>query len=251
MNEITVVIVEDEFIIAEDVKLRLESAGYHVLATFDSGEAALPFILSQKPDLLIADIRLLGNMNGIELVEKVLAQCKLPVIYITANSDRATFQQAKRTHPHAFLVKPFATENLLSAVDLALDNFSWDKSPDQIDPEIPPPAREENQFVANDYLFIRTNGKYQKVAVNEILFIQALGSYLDVVAEKCTYRLSYNLSDFSRKVNLPNLLRVHRSFIINLNRIESFSETFLFLKESKIPIGRSYRSSFFKRMNYI
>src|SRR5690242_13089877 len=104
MDKIRVVIVEDEFPIAEDIKLRLEKDGYEVLSVFDSAESALPYILQNNPDILLADIKLLGKTDGINMVEQVQQKMKLPVIYITANSDKVTYDRARKTNPHAFLV---------------------------------------------------------------------------------------------------------------------------------------------------
>ena len=89
MEGIEIVIVEDEFVIAEDINTRLGQNGYNVLAVFDRAETALPFILEKRPDLIVVDIRLNGPMDGIEMVERVQREFKTPVIYITANSDAA------------------------------------------------------------------------------------------------------------------------------------------------------------------
>jgi DNA-binding response OmpR family regulator len=138
MEGIEIVIVEDEFVIAEDINTRLGQNGYNVLAVFDRAETALPFILEKRPDLIVVDIRLNGPMDGIEMVERVQREFKTPVIYITANSDAATYGRAKRTHPHAFLIKPFTPANLLAVVDLALYNFSSEQSPESIQRNIEP-----------------------------------------------------------------------------------------------------------------
>ena len=123
-EKIKIVIVEDEFVIAEDIRGRLEDAGYEVADIFDTAEAALPFIISISPDIVLVDINLRGKMNGIEMVEELKLKANLPIAYITASSDAVTYERARSTLPHAFLVKPFTTANLLMAVDLALYHFS-------------------------------------------------------------------------------------------------------------------------------
>src|SRR5690606_37470921 len=81
-------------------------------------------ILDKKPDVVLVDIQLVGPMNGIEVVAEAQKSFQFPFIYITANSDVGTYEKARNTHPHAFLVKPFTAANLLTAVDLALYHFS-------------------------------------------------------------------------------------------------------------------------------
>jgi DNA-binding LytR/AlgR family response regulator len=250
MNKIRVVIVEDEFPIAEDIRLRLEQNDYEVLSVFDRAETALPFMHQNSPDILLADIKLLGKADGISMVEELQQQLKLPVIYITANSDRATYDRAKRTNPHAFLIKPFSTVNLLAAIDLALHNFSAGQSPQDISRNtgaIHPHADE--QFLVNQCLFIRTNGKYKKIMSDSILYIEASGSYIHLQTHCERFTLAQNLSQFQRKTPLADFVRVHRSYIVNINKVDSFEESYLFIQNFKLPISDFYRKDFLSRIH--
>lgn len=116
----SVLIVEDSFIVAYHLKLTLESEGYHVLATLDSGEAALQLIATTCPDLVLMDIMLNGSIDGVETARIVKSEYNLPVIYITALSDRETVQRAKITEPYGFLTKPFADREIFTVIEMAL-----------------------------------------------------------------------------------------------------------------------------------
>lgn len=250
MSKIKVVIVEDEFPIAEDIRLRLEQNGYEVLSVFDRAEVALPFILQHSADIVLADIKLLGKSDGITMVEQLQQQMKLPVIYITANSDKATYDRAKKTNPHAFLVKPFTTINLLSAIDLALYNFSTGLSPVDISRE--PVAINQNndeQFIVNQCLFIRTNGKHRKLLTENILYVEASGSYIHLQTLTERFTLSQNLSHFQKRTPLPNFVRIHRSYIVNLNKVDSFEESYVFIQNKKLPMSDLYKKEFLSRIH--
>jgi len=210
----------------------------------------MPFVLTSKPDLLLVDIRLKGAMDGIQLVTELQKNIKLPIIYITANSDGATYTRAKQTNPHAFLIKPFTLSNLAAAVDLALYNFSANTVPDSIsrfeDNNVP-----NFQALVNQYLFIRLNGKFKKINVDDLLFVEAAGSYVHLQTTTDRYTLSENLTHFQKKTPLPDMLRVHRSYIVNLKKIDSFEDSSIFIKNHKLPLGSNYKDEFLTHVHFL
>ncbi|GAO44674.1 sigma-54-dependent transcriptional regulator [Flavihumibacter petaseus] len=112
-----ILIVEDEFIIANDLQLILEKAGYAVIGIAVSGEEADAFI-SRKPDLVLLDIRLKGRQSGIDIARKLRTE-HIAFIYLSANSNQKILEAAKATEPDGFLVKPFREKDLLIALDIA------------------------------------------------------------------------------------------------------------------------------------
>jgi DNA-binding LytR/AlgR family response regulator len=247
-EKIKIIIIEDEFVIAEDIRMRLEEAGYDVIQSFDNAEAALAFLLTTTPDMVLVDINLQGKMDGIQMVERLQQKINLPVAFITANSDPATYDRARKTHPHAFLVKPFTTSNLLAAVDLALYHFSIETTPLKIERSIEI-DRPEGQFMVNQCLFVRTNGKYKKICPQDILFIEAGGSYVHIQTRTERHTLSQNLSHFQQKTPLPNLVRIHRSYIINIDHVDSFEESFVFIQNHKLPLSDNFKADFLARIH--
>jgi two-component system cell cycle sensor histidine kinase/response regulator CckA len=115
-----VLVVEDEAIVAYDLARRLRKAGYDVPAIASSGLQALESIEETAPDLILLDIRLQGDMDGIAVATEVRERFKLPVVYLTANADHATLERAKATGPFGYLVKPIGNVNLASAIEVAL-----------------------------------------------------------------------------------------------------------------------------------
>ncbi len=115
----SVLVVEDEWIIALGVQHSLEEARYRVTEMVPSGEDALAAIQRDRPDLVLVDIVLDGPVDGIALAEKV-GRLGIPVVFLTAHADERTLERAGRAGPAAYVVKPFTREQLLSAVAVAL-----------------------------------------------------------------------------------------------------------------------------------
>ena len=120
MTPSKILIVEDEGIVALDLQARLNRLGYHVVGTASSGSEAIALAESWHPALALMDIRLKGDLDGIETAEQIRDRFNTPVIYLTAHADDATLQRAKATNPFGYLVKPFEERELHSTLDMAL-----------------------------------------------------------------------------------------------------------------------------------
>jgi CheY-like chemotaxis protein len=107
-----ILIVEDEMLIAANISMQLESLGYEVLEIIPRGQEAINAVKIDKPDLVLMDINLKGEMDGIETAIQMQADGHIPVIYLTANADDVHFNRAKATNPYAFLSKPFKKLNI-------------------------------------------------------------------------------------------------------------------------------------------
>jgi CheY-like chemotaxis protein len=120
MNKPNIMLVEDEFIIATDIKERLENLGYSVCALLDTGEAALEKAQTLLPDLVLMDIFLKGQMDGIEAAMVLNENAKLPIIFLTAYASEDIIERAKLTEPMGYIIKPFKDRELRAAIEIAL-----------------------------------------------------------------------------------------------------------------------------------
>lgn len=102
-----ILIVEDEMIIAANISLQLTGLGYEITGIIPRGEEVLTHVKQNQPDLILLDINLKGDLDGIEIAELLQKDYKIPIIYLTANADEASFNRAKATHPYGFISKPF------------------------------------------------------------------------------------------------------------------------------------------------
>ena len=114
-----ILIVEDEAIVASDIKTTLKREGYEVVDVLSTGEMAVETSKKELPDLVIMDIKLIGQMDGIEAAKKI-KKFNIPVVYVTAYGDKNIVKRAKETLPYGFIHKPFDAKDLLTTVELAI-----------------------------------------------------------------------------------------------------------------------------------
>ncbi|WP_084267170.1 ATP-binding response regulator [Azohydromonas lata] len=123
----SILIVEDEAVIALDLQLQLEDMGYRVLGPAESGPQALALAAQERPDLVLMDIRIQGPIDGIETAARLGRVSGLPVVFLTSHSDDETVAQAARTSPCGFLTKPFEGRALRAAIEMALSRATLER----------------------------------------------------------------------------------------------------------------------------
>jgi DNA-binding LytR/AlgR family response regulator len=232
---IKIAIVEDELIIAESIKLALESYGYKVLEPVINFTFAIQRINEEKPDLVFIDIRLSGSKDGIDLANEINAHYNLPFIYLTSNSDPRTVDRAKRTFPSAYLSKPFNKTDLYTAVELAVYNY-------QTANNIVDDNHEQNLSI-RDYVFIKKSKAFVKLYYDEILYINCNHVYIElntVCGQK--YLIRSSLTDYL-EILPPSFVKVHRSYAINTKHIVELSGNEVIMQGCKIPVSREFRKN--------
>ncbi len=120
MSILKILIVEDEKIIAQEISLILESLGYEIIDVADNGERAIKKAKSKSPDLVLMDIRLKGEIDGIEAAAEIYQKYNIPVVYLTAYSDDETLKRAKITEPFGYILKPFNRRELQAIIEIAV-----------------------------------------------------------------------------------------------------------------------------------
>lgn len=120
-------VVEDEGIIAMDIKAHLEGFDYQVLEVCYAGEQAVKRALELKPDLILMDIMLRGNMDGITAAKHIYQRFHIPIVFLTAHGDQATLNRARAMGPYGYLTKPFRPDELRAAVEVALFKYGMEK----------------------------------------------------------------------------------------------------------------------------
>ncbi|RNI12477.1 response regulator [Methanohalophilus sp. RSK] len=127
MNNSRILVVEDEAIVAMVIKRRLQDLGYIVSGIASTGKDAITKVEGTFPDLVLMDIRLKGDMDGIEATKIIKDRFSLPVVYLTAHSDDVTFKKAKETDPDGYILKPFTEKDLSTTIEIALHKFRKEK----------------------------------------------------------------------------------------------------------------------------
>jgi PAS domain S-box-containing protein len=123
----SIMIVEDEFIVAQDLEVSLTEMGYDVCGIYETGESAMQQARQQRPDLAIMDIMLKGKLDGIQTAQKMQAQFDVPIIFLTAFANQALLERAKMIEPFGYLLKPFTKKELQSAIEIGLYKAGMEK----------------------------------------------------------------------------------------------------------------------------
>jgi two-component system, response regulator PdtaR len=127
MAKIKIMIVEDEVIIAKELELTINDLGYGVCGMATTGEEAIQKVGEYLPDLILMDINLTGDMDGIEAAEKIQAEYDIPVIYVTALTDNQVLMRAKVTEPYGYVLKPYEERDLYVCIEIALYKHQAEK----------------------------------------------------------------------------------------------------------------------------
>ena len=235
-NNISVYVVEDDLIVAEELKGDLQKMGYSVLGNSDNYTEAVNDISTLKPDFILLDVNIVGPKSGIQIAETVQTVYKPIIIFLSAYSDRSTLQHAKEVQPHAYLMKPYDFNNLELTIDLAFTN----REKIQI----------EHKKQNSEFAFLKIGRAYNKVLFKDILYVEADGSYTILHLKQKDLVLSLNLKNFLLRINCASLIRIHRKYVVNINLIESLDDSIVQLSNNiNLSVSESYRHELLQKMN--
>lgn len=234
MSPLSILIVEDNNVLAKQMETSLSERGYSVFVV-SYGEDAIIQVTQYPPDLIIMDIQLKGKLDGIETAKNIFKLRELPIIYITENESEEYFNRAKLTLPKSYLPKPFTMLQMIRAVDLIF--FSNEKKIEENDGIL--------SSICNRSIFIcKKAGYYQKIVVEDISVIHAQGSsslvYTESLENPITISLSSNI--LFQKINSPTLKKVHRSYYVNLAKVDAIEANLLRISTLKVPVGNNYKA---------
>lgn len=242
MKPLKIGIVEDELLTAKSISITLKKIGYEPIKAVRTYDAAIKMIQSESPDLLLLDIILDGEKDGIDLGLTINKEFDLPFIFLTANSDEATINRAKAAKPLAYLVKPFNQHEIFSTIEIAFNNFNEQKRTSKALPEKP-------KMGAKDYFFIKQDGVFHKVRLADILYVMSEHIYLNIYTIGKTYLLRTKLEDFLTEYAGDDFVRVHRSYAVNLQHLNTVHDNFLKVSNLEIPLGKGYKQDLILSIN--
>jgi DNA-binding LytR/AlgR family response regulator len=248
MNDsaIKILIVEDEMLIGAKISMFLSELGYEVTGILPRAEEVLNHIQVNSPDIALLDIQLKGNMDGITLAQSLMQSHHIPVIFLTANSDDATFQRAKATQPYAFLTKPFHKTDLQRALELTIARMS---NRDTLVPDTPV-KKPATDFVLADRIFIHHKDRMVKVLFEAIQYIEAERNYCRIITETKEYTLSMPMKTLEN--SLPDFFqRIHRSHIVNLTCLEEISDFSVRIGSATLPVSKTFKDDLMRKIRMI
>ena len=236
-DKIRILLVEDEPIISDDLTLTLEEMGYAVLGNALSGEEAIDFLKKNKVDLALIDIMLEGDLDGVMVAQFINENIKIPFLYLTSLSDKVTIERVKHTSPSGYLLKPIDEKELAVNIELAVSNFYKDDDANNA------------EFAIE--MFVRDKGRLQKIQTANILYLEASDNYCIIHTTEKQFVLSQTLKKVQLSFDPSMFCRIHKSFYVNIQKIDQIDGNAIRIGENQIPIGRAYKDDFFKRLEIL
>jgi DNA-binding LytR/AlgR family response regulator len=244
MKKVKILLVEDEAIVAQDVAMRLQQKGYSISGVASNAKEALGILASSETDLCLLDIALGNRVDGIALAHLINESYQLPIIYLTAQKDEPTFERAVETKPAAFILKPFTDRELEIAIDLAISNFASGKTARQWSSQSS--VKEDDMFSLKESIFLRKKEKFERVALKDILWAEAESNYTTIVTADSQFVLSVTLHDVESHLPAPSFMRIHRSYVVNMQHVESIEGNMLYIKKRPFQVSKTRREEIFR-----
>jgi DNA-binding LytR/AlgR family response regulator len=244
-EKVKILIVEDDMIIGAKISMQLVNLGYEVTGVIPRGEEAILHAENNQPDIVLLDINLKGELDGVQTATKMQLTADIPIIYVTANTDEATFNRAKETRPHAFIGKPIKNLDLQRAIELTISRLA---DQHHVSTENTEPQNSETAFVLSDRIFVKHGGKMVKIFIADILYIEADRNYCQIFTRKQKYTLAITLKVIEDKLPVTEFLRIHRSFVANISQIDEVSELHVLIDGTQLSLSNTYREELLKRI---
>lgn len=212
-----ILIIEDEIMISDYIFEMLSESGFTNIEIANDCKEAISKMNFFKPEILLMDINVEGKDTGIELAKQ--KNDEAIIIYITAQNDSATIQNAIATNPLSYLTKPIKKTDLLAAIQLA--SFKT----------------ESNQIAIK-------NGHHEIVInYDDLWYIKSDGNYIDLFTKTKKFAIRETLEKFYDKLNKDQFLRIHRSIVVNKSKITSKTSYSIFINSIELPISRNYKKN--------
>lgn len=217
MSKIAVQIIENNIEAAKKLQQSLERYNYQVTSITSNLRDALGFFYSQQPDIVISTVFLQGVPDGITFANKINTNqnTRKPLIFLTSTSDKAIFEAAKKTNPFNYFLKPYNQLELHYTIELAIEKF---------DQEIGVfSSKKSSHIIVNDSFYIKKKDLLVKVPMNNIIYTEVTGKYLNIYTIEDHFLVQLSLQELLHKLPDKQFIRVRRNTVINVNKILSIN----------------------------
>jgi DNA-binding LytR/AlgR family response regulator len=226
----TSIIVEDLQAAADFLKKFCEKSGIiEVQAHFLNAEDALVYLSENLVDLIFLDVEMPGA-SGFDLMDRLVYT---PQVILTTSKTEYAYD-AFQYNVTDYLKKPFTYQRFLEAVQ-----------------KVEKKKEEDDSTASNDHIFIKADGKLIRLLNDDILYIESMGDYVKFITAEKKYITHNTIKNLETKVDALRFMKVHRSYIVNLSRIDDIQENMLYIKGTMIPISKAHKSKVLQKINVI
>lgn len=188
-----------------------------------------------EPDLVLLDINLAGEKDGVWLAQKIREEYEVAIVYLTAFGDANTLDLVEQTKPNGYLMKPYNTPTLLTTIKIAIEGFK---------------KSQEDKEPTDSIIFIKDSSLRIKLNVKEIYYVQSDGNYLNIVLKNKKHVIRSKMSDFKKELFSSEFLRVHQRYIVNINKIEQVGSDHITIAGLDIRLSGNYKTELKKALNF-
>lgn len=231
-----ILIVEDDPIYTSALEVMIENMGYTLAASTDNSNEVLRLTQAVKPDLILLDIYLQGDLTGVQIAEEMQALgLATPIIFITSMRDQETFEAAKKTSPFAYITKPIEADALQRAIELAIQrhNSKATYSPNW-----------QKNVVLNNSFFIKNGSHFQKIEIPSIHYVEVQNKHSIIATQEEQFKVRMPLKELTKKLPDKMFMKIHQSYLVNISQITSIDTVTDQVQVGKyiIPTSRRYKS---------
>ncbi|MEP1487679.1 MAG: response regulator transcription factor [Algibacter sp.] len=213
MDKVNVLIIEDTPTESNRLIKVLEANNYNIAGVATTFKDGLDFFYNHTIDIVVIDIFLNGNPDGISFAEtiSVSPNGSKPFVFLTSSTDRKIFERAKLTQPFSYLMKPFNELEILYALEMAVEKFY--AQPDVF------LGDEEDTIISKDHLFIKKGKSLKKVLISDIIYIEVEEKYCNIITENEKFVILISLTKILKLLDDAIFSRTHRNYIVNTGKI--------------------------------
>lgn len=234
--ELKCIAIDDEPLALEIITAYIEKVPFlKLLRTFDNAIDSIDFLRKNKVDLMFLDIEM-ESLSGIQLIHALKERPE--VIFTTAYDSYAV--EGFELDAADYLLKPISFERFVKSVDKVYNKLVTPKSRPESPAQTPKVGSQGN------FIFVKTENRLQKVAFSEILYIEGQGDYLKIVTTTARIMTLQNFKKFEETLPRENFIRVHKSYLVAMNKIESITRNRIKIGNALIPVSDSYKNAFFE-----
>lgn len=238
-----VLIVEDDLQIAESLSDMLEILNHDVVAIVDSYDHAVTKLEELEVDLALLDIQIRGDKTGIDIAEKIKSDFRIPFIFTTAYADKETIKEASKHGPYGYLVKPYGMKDINASIEIAIENHKFISDKTSTD--------EDTGVFNSESLFVRANSRIVRINIQDILYTEAKGDYVVFKTKDKGYIVHTTFKNVESKLDPQQFVKVHRSYIVNMEKIVDIEENNLLIDNQVIPVSRRQKGLLLDKINAI
>lgn len=232
-NNTKVYVVEDNAFNRASLEAILENNDFDLVGSTASAEQAWMDLKNLEVSVVLIDINLAGAKDGLWLAQRIKKEFEFPIIYLTAFGDKETLEKVKSTNPEGYLMKPYNEPTLLATIDIALKSKSKNQEEE---------TSENAIYIKDSYLKIKLN-------TSDIDYVQSDGNYIHIYVGEKNHLVRGKLTDFLKELPQTHFYQVHQRYVINLEKIDSLGNGYVFIKGNEIPVSRRFRNELNDKLN--